>query len=73
MASKAVQLDFFINEDIVTKRLEEEQFKKIVTKSIRGLFARHNETEFVVLEMHKRIDQLTEMVNGLVKIPENAP
>lgn len=59
MSSKVIQLDMFLNEEAVRKSQADEDFKKIVTKSIRGLFARHNEMEFAFLELHKRIDLLT--------------
>jgi hypothetical protein len=64
MAGKIVQLDLYTSEQEKKRVMDNEEFKKMVVKSIRGLFARYNEVEFAVLEMHKRIDQLTEaMIN----------
>lgn len=60
MAGKVYQLDAFRSEqDIINK-----EFKDITERSIRGLFARHNETEYVVLEMHKQLRKLQEFVYG---------
>lgn len=55
-----VQLDLFINEAAQRELLEERQYKKMMEKSVRGLYARYNELEFTILEMHKRIERLNE-------------
>lgn len=52
MSTKVVQLDLF--------RQHDDEFKKRAEKSIRGLFARYNDLEFLVLEMHKRLDKMSE-------------
>lgn len=62
MANKIYQLDLFAKEKELAMQLEHEEFKKMVTKSFRGLFARYNEIEFAMLEMHKRIDNLSECI-----------
>lgn len=62
MTATAVQLDLFVNEEIQREKLEQAEFKKNVTKSIRGLFARYNEIEYAILEMHKKIERLNESV-----------
>jgi hypothetical protein len=62
MAGKIVQFDMFKTEKEQAMQLEMEEFKKMVVKSFRGLFARYNEIEFAMLEMHKRIDNLSESI-----------
>lgn len=57
---KTVQLDIFLKEKELQEALQQEQFKKNVSKSIRGLFARYNEIEYIILEMHRKIDRLSE-------------
>jgi hypothetical protein len=56
MSGKLVQLDLFRNE----KAIADEEFKKMTAKSLRGLFARYNEIEYIILEMHKRVEKLCE-------------
>ena len=60
MSLKTVQLDLFVKEKELQEVLQQEQFKKNVSKSIRGLFARYNEIEYIVLDMHRKIDRLSE-------------
>ncbi|HEY5236134.1 MAG TPA: hypothetical protein VIJ14_08155 [Rhabdochlamydiaceae bacterium] len=57
-----VQLDLFRDALKQQENIELEEFKKSATKCIKGLFARHNEMEFLVFEMHKKIDKLQEEV-----------
>lgn len=64
MSGKLIQLDLFINQEMTQKNLEDEQFKKMTKKSFRGLFARYNEMEYVILEMNKRIDKLCDDMYG---------
>lgn len=60
MVSKITQLDLFAQEKELQIELEKKEFEKVVTKSIRALFARFNEIEFAVLAMHKRLDNMGE-------------
>ncbi len=60
MSGRIVQFDLFANEKILQQNMEEQQFKKNITKSIRGLFARYNEMEIAILDMHKRLDRVSE-------------
>lgn len=57
MSQKIYQIDMFRSEE---KELKEEEFKKRVDKSLRGLFARYNEMEYVILELHKKLERLEE-------------
>lgn len=57
MSQKIYQIDMFRNDEI---QLKEEEFKKRTDKSLRGLFARYNEMEYVILEMHKKLEKLEE-------------
>lgn len=61
MATEVIQLDLFINEREQLAKLEEDQFKKNVAKSIRGLFARYNEVELLVIDLHRRMDRMTDI------------
>lgn len=67
MSGKVIQLDMFMTEVAQQKQLENEELKKVLSKSIRGLFARYNELEYVILEMHKKIERLESQAyaNGL--------
>ena len=60
--SNIVQLDLFINEERQREMLESEDHKKMVTRSLKGLFARYNEMEFVLLQMNKKLDRLNDTV-----------
>jgi hypothetical protein len=60
MSAKPIQLDLFINEKVQLQALEHEEFKKKTTNSIRGLFARYNEVEYILLELSKKLDRLVE-------------
>jgi hypothetical protein len=62
VTEKVVQFDLFRNEDVIRASLQEEEFKKNVTKSIRGLFARYNELEDMMLKTLNNIDKLNEIV-----------
>ena len=62
MAGKVVQFDMFKSEKEQAMQLEMDEFKKMVVKSFRALFARYNEMEFATLEMHKRLDNLSEAI-----------
>jgi len=62
MAGKVIQLDIFRNAEMERQNVEQEEFKKNTVKSIRGLFARYNEMEFMFLEVHKNMQRLNEEV-----------
>ena len=62
VTEKVVQFDLFRNEEVMRQNIQEEEFKKNVTKSIRGLFARYNELEEMMLKTLNNIDKLNEIV-----------
>ena len=57
---KYVQLDLFAQQKELQNKIADDEFKKNVTKSVRGLFARYNDLEMAFLDMHKQIDRLNE-------------
>lgn len=59
MAIKEIQLDFFSG-DLERRDWEFQEFKKQATKSLRGLFARYNELESVVLSLQNKLEEMTE-------------
>ena len=61
MSGKIIQLDMFVAEKTQLIALEQDELKKIVTKSIRGLFARYNELEYTMLEMQNRLDRISQV------------
>ena len=58
MTGKIFQLDLFRSEKENQHELEMKQLKSSTQRGIRALFARSNELEYVVLEMHKKIERL---------------
>ena len=58
MATKCIQLDFLLSDKESYKNWEIGEFKKKTFKSIRGLFARHNEMKSQILELKKLISDL---------------
>lgn len=66
MAGKVVQMDFFAKEKLEYQLLEFEDFKKLTEKSIRGLYARYNEIERIVLEMNANMSNLKDVMCEIV-------
>ena len=64
------QLDLFINEQRQREVEENEQHKETVKRSLKGLFARYNEMEFVLLHMNKKLDRLNDEVFKEIKEKE---
>lgn len=64
MSGKMVQLDMFVSQSTQQKAIDDEEFKKSTRKSIKGLFARYNEMEYILLEMNKTLDKLCDNVYG---------
>jgi len=62
MSGKTFQFDLFREEKLERQVAEDQDFKKSTMKCIRGLFRRNNELEFVVLEMHKKIEKMQQEV-----------
>lgn len=61
--SKVTQLDLFINEDRERERIAQDEFKKMVTRSIKGLYARYNELEAAFLALQDTIEKILEEKN----------
>jgi hypothetical protein len=59
------QLDFFSGEHGL-----DAEFKRSMTKRVRGLFARYNELEEVFWELKQTVDHMKEQVYGEVKNPQ---
>lgn len=62
MSGKVIQLDLFREEEQQRQVIAHEDFKKSTTKCIKGLFARYNDLEFLVLEMHRKLEKIQEDV-----------
>lgn len=60
MSAKPVQLDLFVNEELIKERLLQEEKEKMVARSLRALFYRMNELEETVLDQQKKIERLNE-------------
>ena len=61
MSQKVVQLDMFINNQLMAQNLKQAEFEKMCVRSLRSLFARYNEMEMTVMELHKKLDRLSEI------------
>lgn len=55
-----VQLDMFRDSVLQNHFQDYEDFKKKSTNSLRGLFARYNEIEYLILELDKQIRVMRE-------------
>lgn len=58
---KFIQLDLFAQQKELQNKTADDDFKKNVTRSVRGLFARYNELEFTILDLHKKIERLNDV------------
>jgi hypothetical protein len=64
---KKIQLDFFLHEERAQEKIEHEEFKKMVTKSLKGLYARYNELEFQLINLSDEFEDFKKSMLDEVK------
>jgi hypothetical protein len=60
MSAKAIQLDLFVNEELIQERQRQEEKDKMIARSLRALFYRMNELEETVLDQQKKLERINE-------------
>ena len=72
--ARVIQLDLLRNEEVERERIAKEEFEKMVSRSLRGLYARYNELEACFLQERDKNEKIREDI-GLIKqhLLEKAP